>query len=148
MCVSTKTQCTYAAGVTLLEWDWWCESVCLCVCLRSEPVEVSYKGPPQLCQQTGNWCAFSQFHMAPSALSNQPKAPCFSSRLPKFCTNVTTTIHAISFLTAHPPAGPRVGLSVRLDRRWCSVTMVLRVFLDITCVWMPVYSAYVLALFS
>lgn len=78
----------------------------VCVSQSSEPVEVSYKGPPQLCRQTGNCLAFSQFHMAPSVsfaltclfliLSHQPKAPCFSGSLPTLCTNVTTTIHPIS----------------------------------------------------
>lgn len=76
----------------LVEWE--------CVCRRSEPVEVTYKGPPQLCRQTGNCCAFSQFHMAPSvssalpciflALSNKPNASCFC-RLLTLCTILTTT---------------------------------------------------------
>lgn len=84
-----------------------------CVCLRREPVELSCKGPLQLCRQTGNCHAFSQFHMAPSVSSalgfqalfsrplKQPKAPCSSRRLPTLCTNVTKTIHLFAFLTAN-----------------------------------------------
>lgn len=97
------------------------------VCQRTEPVEVSYKGPPQLCRQTGNCRAFSQFHMAPSVSSTRAlsfstslkptkTAPCFSSYLPTPCTNLTTTTDLSSeptfFVYSYfPPAGPRVGLS-------------------------------------
>lgn len=97
-----------------------------CVCQRSEPVEVSYKGPPQLCRQTGNCCAFSQFHMAPSvsfaparlflALSNQPKAPGFSSRLPTLCTNLSTTTHLFPY--SPPSTAP---FSLLLVPGWASL---------------------------
>lgn len=58
ICVCNRD--TYSAGVLL--WGRPCR-----VRQSSEPAQGSYKGPPQLCQQTGNCCAFSQLHMAPSA---------------------------------------------------------------------------------
>lgn len=47
-------------------------SSCRCFALRErgqsrEPAQGSYKGPPQLCQHTGNCRAFSHFRAAPSA---------------------------------------------------------------------------------
>lgn len=140
--------------------------VCVCVCQRSRLVEVSYKGPPQLCRQTGNCLAFSvscgsvcffcscmPFFLV---LSYQPEAPCFSNRPPNTLHKFPHNNSSNHFFPYSPPssapfsllAGPRVGLSNRPYRRWCSVTMVLGVFGESSCVWIPVYSASVVSLFS
>lgn len=85
----------------------------MCVCQRSEPVEVSYKRAPSavpanrklpciLTVSHGSVCFFcSCMLFFPSPLKIKQKAPCLSSRLHTLCTNVTTTIHPISLLTAH-----------------------------------------------
>lgn len=74
------------------------------MCHKNEPVEISYKGAPQLCRQTGNGSAFSQFHIAlpifvcsqtpfSCTLPNQPEAPATSLH---FTQIKTTTISSIS----------------------------------------------------
>lgn len=99
----------------------------VCVSQSSEPVEVSYKGPPQLCRQTGNCLAFSQFHMAPSVsfaltclfltLSHQPKAPCFSGSLPTLCHKCNHNNSSYLFPYSPPSSAP---FSLLLVPGWAS----------------------------
>lgn len=94
-------------------------SSCRCFALRErgqsrEPAEGSYKGPPQLCQHTGNCCAFSHFHVAPSAS--------FTLSCSRLCCSVTYRQQSPHTRRPLVPVSPFLGdLLILLLPGWASL---------------------------